>query len=63
MDDLNKVKGVLEELMKQYGASGNIFKDFKLMMKWFTLDIEIKNIEYSKNSCHELNIFLYFKDN
>jgi hypothetical protein len=62
IDDLTKVKGVLEELMKQRYSYEQIFKDLGLMMKWFKMDFEEKNVSYSKNSCHELNIFIYFKD-
>ena len=64
IDDLKKVKGVLEELMKLRGTNhSGVFKELSgAILKWSRLDIDKKNKEYYKNLCHEFNIFLYFKD-
>ena len=45
IDDLKKVKGVLEELMKNnYHASSGVFKDLSsIVMKWNSYDEEEKN--------------------
>lgn len=59
---MTKVKEVLEELMKQSSQPANSFKNLSLLLKWFGMETEDKNIQYSQYSCHELNIFLYFKD-
>jgi hypothetical protein len=58
------VKSVLEELMKvNYTASDGVYKDLiDIAMKWHTYKKEEKNKNYSKNHCHELNIFIFFKD-
>ena len=63
IDDLKKVKGVLEELMRTKYTSDATFKEFGgIFMKWPKMSFEEKNKEYYKSMCHELHIFLYFKD-
>lgn len=57
-----KVKAVLEELMRSNHIGISTFKELDFIMKWHTFDIEEKNRKYSKFSCHEVNIFIYFKD-
>jgi len=53
----------VEELKKQRGdEEGSLFKDLALLIKWPSLNEEEKNDQYSKHSCHELNIYVYFKD-
>ena len=63
---MSKVKGVLEELMNnQYGTNthGSVLKELSgLLMKWNKMEKEEKNKQFNKNFCHELNIFLHFKD-
>lgn len=53
IDDLKKVKGVLEELMKSNystNSSGTVFKELSgLVMKWPRLEKEEKNKHYNKN--------------
>ena len=64
IDDLKKVKGVLDELMKTYGTQNSgVYKELNgLLMKWSGLKTDEKSKLYSKHFCHELNIFIYFKD-
>ena len=63
VDDLEKVKAVFSALQKfQGGAANNIMKDLDFVLKWHTLQDDEKHKLYSKNACHELNIFLYFRD-
>ena len=37
-------------------------QELSFLLKWPTLDEETKLKQYSKYQCHELNIFLFFKD-
>ena len=63
---MKKVKGVLDELIKQnyhiYNAPG-VYKELNaLLLKWSKLEPEEKHKQYYKNLCHELNIFIKNKD-
>ncbi len=62
VDDMIKVKAILEELMRSNHVQATTFKDLGFFLKWHKFDTEEKNKKYSKFTCHELNIFLYFKD-
>jgi len=46
------------------GNAGNLasVNDLSFLLKWNTLDEEEKNKKYSKFCCHEVNLFIYFKD-
>src|SRR5690606_38092457 len=37
-------------------------KEFQFILKWPTYDDKKKRELYSQNACHELNVFLYYKD-
>lgn len=37
-------------------------QELSFLLKWPTLDEETRLKQYSKYQCHEVNIFLYFKD-
>jgi hypothetical protein len=67
IDDLKKVRGVLDELFRTVSHSyhgSSIFKDLApILLKWPSIgEIEEKCKTYYKNLCHELNVFLYMKD-
>jgi len=65
IDDLKKVKGVLEELMRQNHIlhQAGVFKELNgLVIKWRTLEKEEKSKMFYKNLCHELNFFIKSKD-
>lgn len=36
--------------------------ELTFLLKWATLDEEARLKQYSKYQCHEVNLFLYFKD-
>lgn len=64
IDDLKKVKGVLEELMRTNGGHQGVFKELiPLVSKWSSLEGEEEKCKsYYKNLCHELHVFLFLKD-
>ena len=65
IDDLKKVKGVLDELMRNISGTGTggVYGELiDSVMKWQASNTEEKNKVFSKNFCHELNIFIYMKD-
>lgn len=63
VDELPKVKGVLEELMKAtYQNSGVYAQLINVFMGWHKYDHEEKLKQLNKHLCNELNIFVYFKD-
>ena len=35
---------------------------WSFLTTWHTFSIEEKHDRYNKNACHELNLFIYFKD-
>ena len=37
-------------------------KEFQFIKQWVSYDKETKDKHYSKHACHELHLFLYFKD-
>eukprot|EP00347_Sterkiella_histriomuscorum_P022623 403337784 len=69
IDDMKKVRGVLDELMRMKGTSNqanSVYQELidSVIMKW-TLPAttqDEKNKLFSKHQCHELNIFIYMKD-
>ena len=65
IDDQKKVKGVLEELMRERGIGGGngVFKELgEVFMKWKGYTPQEKHKMYYKHLCHELNIYVYHKD-
>jgi hypothetical protein len=64
IDSLDKVKKVQEEICKTMGHHQhmNDVKNLDFLLLWPSLDQEEKNKKYSKFCCHEVNLFLYFKD-
>ena len=63
VDSLEKVKRVQDEVCKIHGAGSlGQANDLAFLLKWNTLDDEEKHKKYSKFSCHEVNLFIFFKD-
>jgi hypothetical protein len=64
VDSLDKVKKVQDEVANILGQGHNITSsnDLQFLLKWDTLDEEEKNKKYSKFCCHEVNLFIFFKD-
>jgi hypothetical protein len=60
IDSLEKVQQVQTEINK---ATGQGFSnDLSFLKNWHKLDEEEKKKKYSQYMCHEVNLFLYFKD-
>lgn len=60
IDSLEKVQQVQTEINK---ATGQGFSnDLSFLKSWHKLSDEEKNKKYSQFMCHEVNLFLYFKD-
>jgi hypothetical protein len=60
VDSLEKVHQVQQEIRRMTGQID--INDFDFLKTWHTLNEEDKNKKYSKFMCHEVNLFLYFKD-
>ena len=60
VDCLDKVKKVSDDLCEIKGVS--IDKDLMFLANWNTFSDSEKNKKYSEFVCHEVNLFLYFKD-
>jgi hypothetical protein len=60
VDSLEKVNQVQTEIAK--AAGNNLPTTFEFLKTWDKLDEEKKNQKYSQFMCHEVNLFLYFKD-
>ena len=61
IDSIDKVKKVQDEIIRILGKA-KFDSDLEFILKWNTFEMEEKNKKYSKFCCHEVNIFLYFKD-
>lgn len=61
IDSLDKVFKVQTEIARILGKS-KLDEDLEFLLKWNTFEEEEKNKKYSKFCCHEVNLFLYFKD-
>jgi len=61
IDSLDKVNKVQSEIARILGKS-KLNEDLEFLLKWNTFEEEEKNKKYSKFCCHEVNLFLYFKD-
>lgn len=65
IDDMKKVQGVLDELMRQnyVGNQAGAYKELApLFFKWSSKTLEEKCKVYYKQVCHELNFFLSKRD-
>ena len=61
IDSIDKVKKVQDEVIRILGR-GKMDEDLEFLLKWHTFEEEEKNKKYSKFCCHEVNLFLFFKD-
>jgi hypothetical protein len=61
VDSLEKVKSVQDEIRK-VNCIGPAGKDLQFLLKWHTFSEEEKNKKYNRFICHEVNLFIYFKD-
>ena len=63
IDSISKIFNVLQELHNiQDPYNKEFLKDWEFLKTWEGLSIEDKHKKYNKQSCHELNLFLRFKD-
>ncbi|CDW90653.1 UNKNOWN [Stylonychia lemnae] len=64
IDSIQKVKGVYEVLMKQFGTQNqDPYKELlPIFIGWPKYSLEDKNKQFNKLFCHELNLFIYFRD-
>lgn len=63
IDDLSKVKGVMEELMKTtYQNTGAYNQLIGVFTDWPKFDHEEKLKQLNKHLCNELSVFVYLKD-
>ena len=66
IDSLEKVKQVQDEVLKMGVMSSSVnhthLNDLSFLLKWNTMDFEEKNKNFSKQCCHEVNLFIYIKD-
>ena len=60
IDSIERVQQVMKEIRKAIGTSAG--DDLSFLAKWHTYTKEGKNKKYSQFSCHEVNLFVYFKD-
>ena len=60
VDCLDKVKKASDDLCEIKGVS--IDKDLMFLINWNTFSESEQNKKYSEFVCHEVNLFLYFKD-
>ena len=61
IDSLSKVKKVQDEIARILGKS-KCNSDLEFLIKWNTFENEEKNKKYSNFCCHEVNLFIFFKD-
>jgi hypothetical protein len=57
VDSIDKVKKVSEDL-----CSGTLGKDLDFLLDWERFSESEKHRKYNEFQCHEMNLFLYFKD-
>eukprot|EP00331_Platyophrya_macrostoma_P031109 CAMPEP_0176438502 /NCGR_PEP_ID=MMETSP0127-20121128/19324_1 /TAXON_ID=938130 /ORGANISM="Platyophrya macrostoma, Strain WH" /LENGTH=1497 /DNA_ID=CAMNT_0017822469 /DNA_START=43 /DNA_END=4532 /DNA_ORIENTATION=+ len=65
VDSLQKLFEVEKQLRACHGSDneeGRSFEYWKFLKNWSTLSLEEKLDEYDKNASHELNVFIYFRD-
>jgi len=68
VDDLSTSKiEVLDSMVKVYGffstiSNNETLKSWNWLLKWDSLPLSEKEEKYHEFACHELHVFLYFKD-
>ena len=60
VDSIDRVIQAHKEIRRAIGH--NATEDLAFLAKWSNLTFEEKNKKYSQFVCHEVNLFLYFKD-
>ena len=60
IDSIERVNQVQKEIRKTIGAYAT--DDLSFLVKWNTFTHDEKNKKYSQYVCHEVNLFLFFKD-
>ena len=60
VDSINKVKRACDDVCKIKGVT--LDQTLFFLLKWNKLTGEQKNKKYNDYQCHEINLFLYFKD-
>ena len=60
VDSIDKVKKVSDDICKIRGVS--VDDSLFFLLDWKTFTEDQKNREYTEFQCHEVNLFLYFKD-
>ena len=60
VDSINKVKRACDDVCKIKGVT--LDQTLFFLLKWNKLTDEQKNKKYNDYQCHEMNLFLYFKD-
>ena len=60
VDSINKVKRACDDVCKIKGVT--LDETLFFLLKWNKLTDEQKNKKYNEYQCHEMNLFVYFKD-
>ena len=60
VDSVNKVKRACDDVCKIKGVG--LDETLFFLLKWNKFTTEQKNKKYNDYQCHEMNLFLYFKD-
>ena len=60
VDSIDKVKKVSDDICKIRGTS--VDDSLFFLLNWNTFSEDQKNRKYTEFQCHEVNLFLYFKD-
>lgn len=55
--ELNKILGLQSDL-----STNNGYDYWDFLTKWTSYNLDEKHKKYYKNSCHELNLFIFCKD-
>lgn len=60
VDSIGKVKRACDDICRIKGVK--IDETLLFLLKWNTFTLDQKHKKYTENQCHEMNLFLYFKD-
>lgn len=60
VDSIGKVKRACDDICKIKGV--HIDETLLFLLKWNTFSQDQKNKKYNESQCHEMNLFLYYKD-
>lgn len=64
LDSLHKADRLLKCCLgSRMGDEDHVIHEFSaFLLRWGTLDFEEKNRKYNKYCCHELHLYLFYKD-